>query len=224
MISESRDIILEKLKVASRSPLVGRPPRPVLAETGFDQTQMLERFNAELISRGGAVHTARSAAEAGTVLAEIVAMENIKSMITAGSPRHVLDVHAFGSKHGLEIMESEKLRDRAALRESAFAVDAGLTFADFAVAETGTIGLIIKEGQPRLVSIAPPIHVAVVSVQNLHPVYEDVLRKVFRRVPDFPSQFCFITGPSSTTDIQCVEFKGMHGPIKMIVIFVMAGA
>jgi len=33
-------------------------------------------------------------------------------------------------------------------------------------------------------------------------------------------QFAFITGPSATADIQAINFKGMHGPVKVFVIFI----
>ena len=46
------------------------------------------------------------------------------------------------------------------------------------------------------------------------------VEQVFSQGLKAPSQFCFITGPSSTGDIQAVQFKGMHGPVKVIVIFV----
>jgi L-lactate dehydrogenase complex protein LldG len=114
--------------------------------------------------------------------------------------------------------------DRKAFRESAFTVDAGITSADFAVAETGTLGMIFHKDQPRLVSIVPPVHVAIVPVDKLYPVYENVIEQVFKNADKIPSQFCFITGPSSTSDIQGVNFKGMHGPVKIFVIFIMSAS
>ena len=95
------------------------------------------------------------------------------------------------------------------------------TDADFAVAETGTLGVIFDKDQPRLVSISPPVHIAIVPVDKLYPIYENVIEQVFKNSDKIPSQFCFITGPSSTGDIQGVHFKGMHGPVKVFVIFIM---
>jgi len=59
-----------------------------------------------------------------------------------------------------------------------------------------------------------------VPAGRLYPVYENAVEQVFSQGLEAPSQFCFITGPSSTGDIQAVQFKGMHGPVKVIVIFV----
>jgi L-lactate dehydrogenase complex protein LldG len=100
-------------------------------------------------------------------------------------------------------------------------VDAGITPADFAVAETGTLGLIFYKDQPRLVSIAPPVHIAILPISKLYVAYENVIEQVFKTTEQTPSQFCFITGPSASADIQGVPFKGMHGPVKIFVIFIM---
>ena len=83
------------------------------------------------------------------------------------------------------------------------------------MAETGTIGVAINKAQPRLVSIAPPVHIAILPVGRLYPVYEDVIEQVFGKEDAIPSQFCLITGPSSTADIRAVQFNGMHGPVKI---------
>jgi L-lactate utilization protein LutC len=59
------------------------------------------------------------------------------------------------------------------------------------------------------------------SVKDLYPVYENVMEIVFKNTKEIPSQFSFITGPSATSDIQGIEFKGMHGPKKVFVIMIM---
>ena len=100
-------------------------------------------------------------------------------------------------------------------------MDAGITSANFAVAESGTLGLIFHKDQPRLVSIAPPVHIALLPISKLYAIYENVIEQVFKNPEQIPSQFCFITGPSATADIQGVPFKGMHGPVKIFVIFIM---
>lgn len=220
MSDQARDQILGKLKLAARNPLKERPPRPVLSEISLDREGMLQRFTAELASQTGTVHLAENAADAMAILAEIALAEGIKSIMAAGDAVCGIDLKAFGSENGITVTDASDLKDREGLREAAFTADAGVTWADFAVAETGTIGLIFKEGQPRLASIAPPIHIAIMPVERLCPVYENAVEKVFGSTEKIPSQFSFITGPSATGDIQAVQFKGMHGPVKVIVIFI----
>ncbi len=220
MNQDAREGILNRLKSAPRNNPDARPPKPVLSETGLDREGMLERFTSELTAQTGTTYRVQSGEEALAVLARIAAEEGLRSIIVAGKALPGMDLKAFGDREGVAVTAAPETADREALRQAAFTADAGVTFADFAVAETGTVGLIFRQDQPRLVSIAPPVHIAVIPVDKLHPVYEDVIGQVFGETDHIPSQFAFITGPSATADIQAVGFKGMHGPVKVFAIFV----
>jgi L-lactate dehydrogenase complex protein LldG len=220
MNSQTREEILVKLKSARRKVPVSRPAAPLLSERTLNTEEMLERFTTELNSQTGIVHKAKGVKDAKRILSEIMVVEGIKHVIAAGKNTYGIDMKAFGKANGVIVWTPEDLKDRETLREAAFTADAGITFADFAVAETGTLGIVFDEGQPRLVSIAPPVHIAIVPVEKICPVYEDVVTKVFGDINEIPSQFAFITGPSATADIQAITFRGMHGPVKVIVIII----
>ncbi len=221
MSTQARDEILSRLKSAQREKPCARPEPPALAERNFNQQQMLERFTAELTALTGAVYQAKGADDLGRILSEIVAAEGFKQVITDGKNQPDIDIKSLFQSGGVTVLTPADFKDREALREAAFSVDAGITFADFAVAETGTVGIIFGKDQPRLISIAPPVHIAIVPVEKLYPVYEDVISQVFGNKNEIPGQFAFITGPSTSSDIQAINFKGMHGPTKVIVIFIM---
>jgi L-lactate dehydrogenase complex protein LldG len=117
-------------------------------------------------------------------------------------------------------MSPKDFKGRDDFKDAVFdSVEAGITGVDFAVAESGTLGLIHDEDQARLISLSPILHIAIVPVERIFPVYESVVERVFKK-EKFPSQFIFITGPSMTGDIQGHLFKGMHGPRRVIVILV----
>jgi L-lactate dehydrogenase complex protein LldF len=63
---------------------------------------------------------------------------------------------------------------RAALREQFRGADMGITGANFVVAETGTICIISNEGNARLTSTIPPIHVAIAGIEKLIPHFADL--------------------------------------------------
>ncbi|TCJ13474.1 lactate utilization protein, partial [Rubrobacter taiwanensis] len=63
---------------------------------------------------------------------------------------------------------------RRRLREKFLAADIGITGANFAVSETGTIVLVTNEGNGRLVTSLPPVHVAVVGIEKLVPRMRDL--------------------------------------------------
>jgi L-lactate dehydrogenase complex protein LldF len=94
---------------------------------------------------------------------------------------------------------------RAQLREKFLAADLGISGANVAIAETGTLVLVTNEGNARLVTTLPKIHVAVVGVEKLVAKLEDAL-PILKALPRsatgqlLTSYLSFITGPTPNTD------------------------
>ncbi len=65
---------------------------------------------------------------------------------------------------------------RAALRERFLAADAGITGGNFLVAETGTLALIENEGNIRLSTSLPNVHIALVGIEKVLPSLDDLAR------------------------------------------------
>ncbi|MCA1729722.1 MAG: iron-sulfur cluster-binding protein [Actinobacteria bacterium] len=63
---------------------------------------------------------------------------------------------------------------RKRLREKFLAADIGITGANFGVAETGTVVTVTNEGNGRLVTSVPPVHVAVMGIEKVIPRFEDL--------------------------------------------------
>ena len=63
---------------------------------------------------------------------------------------------------------------REALREEFLAADLGISGCNFLIAETGTVALIENEGNIRLSTSLPRIHVALVGIEKIVPCLEDV--------------------------------------------------
>ncbi|HKI97300.1 MAG TPA: LutB/LldF family L-lactate oxidation iron-sulfur protein [bacterium] len=63
---------------------------------------------------------------------------------------------------------------RRVLREKFQAAGMGVTGVNFAVAETGTIALVENEGNGRMVTTVPPVHVALMGVEKVVPRLADV--------------------------------------------------
>jgi L-lactate dehydrogenase complex protein LldF len=64
---------------------------------------------------------------------------------------------------------------RAQLREKFLQADLGITGANFAVAETGTVVLVTNEGNGRMVTSLPRVHVAVMGVEKVVPSMTDLM-------------------------------------------------
>ncbi|MBC8063601.1 MAG: LUD domain-containing protein, partial [Chlorobia bacterium] len=88
--------------------------------------------------------------------------------------------------------------------------DLGVTLADFAIAETGSIVLSSGHGRARLASLTPPTHI--VLVKELVPTLEEAFTRIGNRTS------VIITGTSRTADIEGVLVRGVHGPKELIVV------
>jgi len=71
---------------------------------------------------------------------------------------------------------------REQLRQEYLDADMGISGANIAVAETGTLGLVTNEGNARLATTLPKIHVALVGIEKLVPTLEDAAT-VIRTLP-----------------------------------------
>ncbi len=222
MEQSARDEILSRLKSAPREAIPPRPDRPVLKELSLTREKLIEIFSKNLLQETGVVHRVKDRHEALEKLSQIAKEEGLKKvMITTDDVVAPLNLVEWGKKNNVGIMNPLDFGSRDSYVDAVFEeADAGITGADFAVAESGTLGLIHNKDQARLVSLAPILHIAIVPVERIAAVYEQVMEKVFRKKENLPSQFCFITGPSMTADIRGIPFKGMHGPRKVIAILV----
>jgi L-lactate dehydrogenase complex protein LldG len=221
MSQSARNEILGRLKAAPKTKIPIRPLLPPLKEVSLGKEELVNQFAEMLTAETGTVYRTKNNDQALEKLTEIAKQEGLKSvMVSTDDVVTSLDLPAWGNKIGVNVMSPKDFQGRDDFKDAVFdRVEAGITGADFAVAESGTVGLIHDRDQARLISLAPILHIAIVPVDRVFPVYEPVIERVFNK-KQLPSQFVFITGPSMTGDIQGHLFKGMHGPRRVIVILV----
>ncbi len=116
---------------------------------------------------------------------------------------------------------------RALLREKYFKADIGMSGANVVSADTGTMFIIENEGNIRLATGAPPIHIALIGMEKLVPTLGDAFKvaEVTWRFANYtiPSYVSMVSGPSKTGDIEKVTTYGAHGPKEVHVVFMDAG-
>ncbi|MDR3719139.1 MAG: LUD domain-containing protein [Bryobacteraceae bacterium] len=94
---------------------------------------------------------------------------------------------------------------RRELRERFLKAGMGISGANIAVAETGTLVIVTNEGNARLVTTLPKIHVAIVGLEKLVPHFSDIV-PILTALPRgatcqlLTSYVTMITGPSPNTD------------------------
>ncbi|MFN8751888.1 MAG: LutB/LldF family L-lactate oxidation iron-sulfur protein [Betaproteobacteria bacterium] len=109
---------------------------------------------------------------------------------------------------------------RAVLRGHFLSGDMGISGGNFLVAETGSVVLVTNEGNGRMVSTMPRVHVAITGIEKVIPTLEDVacvLRVLTRSATgqSISNYVTLATGPKGAGDAD--------GPEEMHVVLVDAG-
>jgi len=100
-------------------------------------------------------------------------------------------------------------------RERAACAKVGISEAQWAVADTGSLVLDQSAAEQRLVSSLPTIHLALLPTGNILADKTQVFRKMN---PATSRYIAFITGPSRTADIERVLTIGVHGPERLVIV------
>ncbi len=116
---------------------------------------------------------------------------------------------------------------RKLLREKYIQADIGISGANVVAADTGTLFIIENEGNIRLATGLPPVHIALIGVEKLVPTLGDAFKTIEAtwRYANYtvPSYVSMISGPSKTGDIEKITTYGAHGPKEFHVIFLDDG-
>ncbi|MBS1222295.1 MAG: lutC, partial [Proteobacteria bacterium] len=96
-------------------------------------------------------------------------------------------------------------------KERLFALDAGITSTRGAVADVGALILWPDANEPRLLSLVPAVHIAVLEAAHIHDSLADAIARE-RWAEGMPTNALLISGPSKTADIELVLTFGVHGP------------
>jgi len=172
-------------------------------------TSLLERFQQSLNAVGGHCTVVRSEAEATETVRQIVAQSKTRRVAISDSPlvgRVLLPLTA-----DVDLMKGSTKADL-------FTCDMGVTGAQWAIAETGTLALESDVERHRLASLVPPVHVTIIEAQRIRQTLGEVLLAIDEKGRDLSRTITFITGPSRTSDIELTLAIGVHGPAELHVI------
>jgi L-lactate dehydrogenase complex protein LldG len=109
--------------------------------------------------------------------------------------------------------EIERFKDRL------FTIDAGITTTRGGIAETGALILWPDAREPRLLSLVPAVHIALLQADTIYDTFTEAMNSE-RWQEGMPTNVLLISGPSKTADIELVLTFGVHGPKELIVFIV----
>jgi L-lactate dehydrogenase complex protein LldG len=215
----AREDILTGLRaaLAHGKPFPGAEPAAAQAVTRIDPGEdLVARFIAEVQRVKGEVHTAANDDEALDITKDLLTSHHVRRVVMWDEAHLPLrGVWALLERLGIERVYGDNT--------SVAAAEAGITGADWALAATGTLVLSSGPGRPRMASLLPPLHIALLTEDRLIPRLEDYLAAqrvthfgVFRR----SSNVTLITGSSRTSDIELHPVFGVHGPLALHVVLI----
>ncbi len=109
--------------------------------------------------------------------------------------------------------------DAGDLRALCAIAGVGITSADYALADTGTLVMLSSPAEARLVSLLPPVHIALVPAARLLSGLDELFT-ILPHPSAQTSSMVLITGPSRTADIEQILVRGVHGPGEIHVVLV----
>lgn len=208
-----RDQMLHKVRSAlGRS--VGQapePPPPVdLRVPVMAMADRIDHFRHRLELLAGKTACVRSGREAAEYVESILAG---REAVASNAP--FLGECGITSLAGVQW----EFGDTESMRAACATTAVGITSADYALADTGTLVMIASPAEARLVSLLPPVHIAVVPASRILTSLDELLAVL----PDparVTSSMVLITGPSRTADIEQILVRGVHGPGEIHVVIV----
>ncbi|HWB86228.1 MAG TPA: lactate utilization protein [Bryobacteraceae bacterium] len=111
------------------------------------------------------------------------------------------------------------ITSRDELRDLCATTDIGITSADYVLADTGSLVMLSSPQEARLVSLLPPMHLAVVPRHRILTGLDELF-SLLPRPAEQTSCMVLITGPSRTADIEQILVRGVHGPGEITVVIV----
>ena len=177
---------------------------------------LYEEFKQRAEAISSRVFAARDNLEAARIIDGIINELGTKKVLTTSTPLvDSLGLEGVLSGKGIRIV-----RDN--IRQEAEDADMGITEVDLCIAETGTLAHNATDVESRLISMLPPVHVALAPMDSLVPTFREAIDLHSRDAGSLPGYLTFISGPSRTADIERVLTIGVHGPEILIVILIEA--
>ncbi|OJX79527.1 lactate utilization protein [Magnetospirillum sp. 64-120] len=199
-MSEARANILARLRAA---PQVQPPERPYWQAPSFNDR--LDRFRMMIEAVHGEVH----------VVTEQTWRPHLRKILAEKNVARVLAAPHLGIDWDDVVAYDAPVEDFKDQLVSG--IDACVTTTRGAIAETGSLVVVPDVDEPRLASLLPPIHVALLKADDI----ADNLAQIIEAqgwAAAMPTNLLLISGPSKTADIEQTLAYGVHGPKELIVL------
>lgn len=214
-----RDSFLTRVGQASLVTRLPDPPQVPRDLPELEDVDLVDLFRSRVQAVNGVIHGPVTRHGAPRAVAGIATGHDAKSFMAWD------DLPASGVASALQTAGMERVdhyvprEERLEHNLTSVDLDVGVTGADAALAESGTLVLAHGEGRPRMASLAPEIHIALLEVSLIertlaHWAHENP------RLAGETTNLVFVSGPSRTGDIEQQLNLGVHGPRHLHVVMI----
>lgn len=225
MPDNARERILRKLReaVGDRRDLPSLPPLPEMPS--LSRVEKIEQLKTRMTAMRSEVYVIsktdpKAAPNAVWTdrLKEILREKGLKHMLYApGTPVGDTVTAAWAAENdGLPALRPYDAAVET-FKDELFTIDAGITGTLGGIAETGALILWPDEKEPRLMSLVPAVHIAVLDADRIYETFSEAVEKG-TWADGMPTNALLISGPSKTADIELVLAFGVHGPKELVVL------
>ncbi len=175
-------------------------------------------FQQRLAAAGAEAHAAVDVAQAAEIIAVHPALADREVVVAPNfaASQHWGAIIPLLRDQGIQIRE-------AGSPVSVADAPAGLSGAELAIAETGSVMMAENVLEARVVGMLTLSHFVLVRKETLYPMLEDagkLLQELTKAGPNQRHYISLVTGPSRTADIERTLTIGVQGPRTLCVIVV----
>ena len=210
-MSEVRRNILSRLR--ENRPLQAASPPTYTKPLGWSREQRIEEFTARMQAVRGEVHRLARNAWVDWINTQIPARGLHRAMI-GRSP--IARRFAQGVANEIELNHYDSAIESC--KQKLFhEIDFSITGSLAGLAESGSLVLWPNAEEPRLLSLVPPLHIALLDADRLFENFADLIESE-HWASGMPTNALLISGPSKTADIEQTLAYGIHGPKALITL------
>ena len=217
MSNHSHKQIFDRLHAAQKYAASELPESVCLPIESYDKSTKVEQLKTKMQAVRSEVHVVKRQAWVEKLKA-ILKQKEVKTLLYAP------DTDIGKTLDGEQGEDSNSLPELIAyqheiesFKDQMFKIDAGITSTQGAIAETGAIIVWPTEKEPRLLSLVPPIHIAVLDADSIFNTFCEAIQN--QNWPEkMPTNVLLVSGPSKTADIELVLAFGVHGPKELVVL------
>ena len=209
-MSNARTNILQRLRKNPAS--FNRPDNTEIKIPDWSQDEKIKRFCERITAVHGEVHRLPNSVLDDWLQQELTQRNLLKVLLGKTTTGR----HLAKTLKGLETTYYQS--EQPGFRQRLFnEIDVAITDCKAGIAETGSLVLWPDANEPRLMSLVPPVHIALLQADTMVNTFAQLIEQQNWQ-QQMPTNALLISGPSKTADIEQTLAYGIHGPKQLIVL------